>query len=204
MLTLFDALSRIDTAATKAKVIAESIVDYFSDEPFDPARLLYDHEHIGILADMMLDYLTTIGQQYAEAKRYMDSQRTSAQQQPTASAQTEPDNTTAEASTNAAQRQATADTDQAERTQHDTDTSTAPSTEAQALERIRHIDLNAVTNETDTLYHDAIRRYILSDDSPAAMPLDWTILISYSIGIMEGQRRERQRRRAKATAQSNT
>ena len=91
-------------------------------------------------------------------------------------------------------------TDQA---QHDTNTkarrSTAPRTEAEATTRIHYIDLNQVTGPTDGIYHRAIRKYVLSDECPAYSLLDWTILVAYGVGIQEGQRRERQRRKKNAT-----
>lgn len=92
-------------------------------------------------------------------------------------------------------------TDQA---QHDTSTtqashSTAPRTEAEATTRIHYIDLNQVTGPTDGIYHRAIKKYVLSDEGPAYSMLDWAILIAYGVGIQEGQRRERQRRKKNTT-----
>lgn len=89
-------------------------------------------------------------------------------------------------------------TDQA---QHDTKArrSTAPRTEAEATTRIHYIDLNQVTGPTDGIYHRAIKKYVLSDEGPAYSMLDWTILVAYGVGIQEGQRRERQRRKKNAT-----
>lgn len=80
--------------------------------------------------------------------------------------------------------------------------STAPRTEAEATTRIHYIDLNQVTGPTDGIYHRAIKKYVLSDGGPAYSLLDWTILVAYGVGIQEGQRRERQRRKRSATRQA--
>lgn len=91
--------------------------------------------------------------------------------------------------------------EQSSQAQHDTKArrSTAPRTEAEATTRIHYIDLNQVTGPTDGIYHRAIKKYVLSDEGPAYSMLDWAILIAYGVGIQEGQRRERQRRKKNAT-----
>lgn len=76
---------------------------------------------------------------------------------------------------------------------------TAPKTVEEAENRIRFLNLNLVTGEIDGLYHNAIKRYLLSEnDISARMALDWCIMIAYGIGVQEGKRRERQHRKQKS------
>ena len=81
---------------------------------------------------------------------------------------------------------------------HQRRATTAPQTVEEALQRILNINLNEVTGPIDGLYHRAIRQY-LDEGKPWQLDIDWAILTAWAVGVQEGRRRERQRRKRTTT-----
>ncbi len=72
--------------------------------------------------------------------------------------------------------------------------STAPRTVQEAAQRIIYIDLNETSGGVNSLYHQAIKEFILKDSwKSLEWMIDFTIGVSYAIGKQEGKRLMRQK-----------
>ena len=177
---LHDCLDYIDTATHKAALALEYVADYFDAEPIDHDRIRAEQATIRTLVNISLDYLTQIKREYTEAMSA------------TAHTSDHADHTSTEASRT--QTEPDTSTNTQPHKGHQRRTTTAPQTMEEALQRIHNINLNEVTGEIDGLYPRAIRQY-LDDGKPWQLDTDWAIMTAYAIGVQEGRRRERQRRK---------